>query len=163
MKEPRMKEVKTDIRSDIRKKWHGLVSEYDRRQIKCAEFCKTHKVSRSSIYKWRKYFSDNEGVAAVKSQDLKEIASTSCRSRKGTPYTNLQDGVGFIPLRIESESGNKKIEAVVSKYSKKISDNQISKINSPVRISKNSGITIEFADGCTIQELGKIIEVINAA
>jgi hypothetical protein len=36
-----------------------LVSKFESRTISSTEFCKLHKISKGSIYKWRKYFTDN--------------------------------------------------------------------------------------------------------
>ena len=132
------------ISEKTRKRREKLISEYGRRQITCDDFCKINKVSRSSIYKWRKYF-----------------------KHEAITYNNIQEKAGFIPLRIESEAGNKteafcnKQEESLGKYKEQINKSQVGKITSPIRISKNCGLTIEFASGCTDIELNKIIEVMN--
>ena len=40
--------------------WQELVSKFESRTISSAEFCKLHNISRGSIYKWRKYFLDDQ-------------------------------------------------------------------------------------------------------
>jgi transposase-like protein len=42
------------------KAWQELVSQFESRTISSAEFCKLHNISRGSIYKWRKYFLDDQ-------------------------------------------------------------------------------------------------------
>jgi hypothetical protein len=39
--------------------WKALVVKFESRTISIAEFCKLHKISKGSIYKWRKYFTDD--------------------------------------------------------------------------------------------------------
>lgn len=145
-----------EISEKTRKRREKLISEYGRRQIKCDDFCKINKVSRSSIYKWRKYFNDENllGLGRQKSQNHLEKP----RNQKENSFTTL---------RIESEVGNKteafcnKQEESLGKYKEQINKSQVGKITSPIRISKNCGLTIEFASVCSDIELNKIIEVMN--
>ena len=158
-----METKKAAIKGDKSKRWQGLLIEYENRVDSSSEFCKRNKISRSNLYKWRKYFS-NEAIAIIKVQSQYESSAAKTESRDAISYISKEKKAGFIPLAVECEARNK-LEKVASKYGKKISDEQkqVSKINSPIKISKNSGIKIEFMSGCTIDELEKIIEVINAA
>jgi len=45
---------------NISRAWQELVSKFESRTISSAEFCKLHNISRGSIYKWRKYFLDDQ-------------------------------------------------------------------------------------------------------
>jgi hypothetical protein len=45
---------------NINRAWQELVSKFESRTISSAEFCKLHNISRGSIYKWRKYFLDDQ-------------------------------------------------------------------------------------------------------
>ena len=40
--------------------WQELVSKFESRSISSTEFCKLHNVSKGGIYKWRKYFLENQ-------------------------------------------------------------------------------------------------------
>ncbi len=156
-----METKKAWIKGDKSKRWQGLLIEYENRVDSSSEFCKRHKISRSNLYKWRKYFS-NKAIAITKVQSPDELSAAKTESRDTISYISKEKKAGFIPLAVEFEAGNK-LEKTVSKYGKKISDEQVRKINSAIRISKNCGLTIELVSGCTIDELDKIIEVINAA
>ena len=140
-------------KADISKRWQGLLIEYENRANSSSEFCKRHKISRSSLYKWRKYFSESEEVRLEQQSGNKDkVANTNIR--------NSQEKGGFISLMVEPKDSNK-LEKAIGGYDKKISDNWDGKINSPIKVSKNCGLTIEFVSGCTICELARIIEVMN--
>jgi len=42
------------------KKWQELVFKFESRSISATEFSKLHSVSKGSLYKWRRYFLDNQ-------------------------------------------------------------------------------------------------------
>ncbi len=144
MNEPRMEKKKAEMKADISKRWQELLIEYENRVNSSSEFCKRHKISRSNLYKWRKYFSESEEVRLEQQSGNKDrIANANIRKR--------QEKDGFIPLVVEPKDINK-LEKAIGGYDKKISDNQDGKINSPIKVRRNCGLTIEFTDGCTMCE-----------
>ena len=105
---------------------HELVSKFNRRKINCDEFCKIHKVSRVTIYKWRRDF-------FAKTKEEK-----------------------FIPLEIISTANtfaNAMSTAVTG---------SLSKITSPIKITGTS-VTVDFVNGCKIEELKAILRIMNAS
>ncbi len=129
--------------------WYQLVLKFEKRAESCAKFCKIHNISSGSIYKWRRYFHDNQKQAMV-NQNL--------------------ESKNFIPINIDNSSS--KINqnslsgsATLLKSSSPLSleeSAKLSKLSSSFKISK-SDLSLEFVKGCSLLELRAILEIINAA
>lgn len=123
--------------------WYDLVLKFEDRDESAIKFCNRYNISIYRIYKWRRYFLDKQNQDLVNenlvSKDFIPITVTNAGSRIDSKY--------------KSESSNVSENLHTKKASPQIS--------SSFKVSK-SDISIEFVKGCSLFELGAVLEVINA-
>lgn len=80
--------------------WQELVSKFESRTISSAEFCKLHNISRGSIYKWRKYFLDDQNDFAGSGDFIPLSVNDSKLSSSSQVFIKIDS-----PLKMTNRSG----------------------------------------------------------
>lgn len=123
--------------------WYDLVLKFEEREESAIKFCNRYNISIYRIYKWRRYFLDKQN------QDL---VNKHLVSKDFIPITVTKAG-----SRIDSEHHSESSKISENLHTKKASG----QISSSFKVSK-SDISIEFVKGCSLCELGALLEVMNA-
>jgi hypothetical protein len=80
--------------------WQELVSKFESRTISSTEFCKLHNISRESIYKWRKYFLDDQNDFDCSGDFISLSVNDSKLSSSSQEFIKINS-----PLKMTNRSG----------------------------------------------------------
>lgn len=151
--------------------WKELVLKFESRNISSVEFCRLHKISKATMYKWRDHFKDILSTAEITgkkenslprgsnhfipisvsdSSEVSELSSQISASRETSPVKAKPSSSISSSLLLSTPSSNESSASEDKSF-----------IRSSFNIRKSSFV-LEFDSGCSISDLGAILEVVNA-